>query len=67
MPVKELGEGMESVVKCPLQSREISVQKNTEVSNGEGKKKDHKDNKYTWDATARLEHLVGSICLSFRS
>ena len=39
MPVKELGERMESVVKCPLQSREISVQKNTEVSNGEGKKK----------------------------
>ena len=66
--MKELGEGMESVVKCPLQSREISVQKNTEVSNGEEKKKkDHKDNKYTWDATARLEHLVGSICLSFHS
>lgn len=64
--MKELGEGMGSAVKCPLQSRQISVQRNTEVSNGE-KKKDHQDNKYTWDATACLEHLVGSICLSFHS
>lgn len=37
--MKELGEGMESAVKCPLQSRVISVQKNTEVTNGEEKKK----------------------------
>lgn len=30
---------MESAVKCPLQSRVISVQENTKVTNGEGKKK----------------------------
>ena len=66
--MKELGEEMGSAVKCPLESTQTSVQRNTEVSNGEKKKKkDHKDNKYTWDATARLEHLVGSICLSFHS
>lgn len=66
--VKELGEGMESAVKCPLQSRVISVQKNTEVTNGEGKKKKgSKDEESTWDANARLEHLAGSMLSSFPS
>lgn len=37
--VKELGEGVGSAVKCPLQSGVISVQKNTEVTNGKGGKK----------------------------
>lgn len=37
--VKELGEGVGSAVKCPLQSRVISVRKNTEVTNREGKKR----------------------------
>ena len=39
MPVKELGEEMGSAVKCPLESTQISVQRNTEVSNGEKEKK----------------------------
>lgn len=57
---------MGSAVKCPLQSRVISVQRNTEGTNGE-EKPGNDDDKYTWDATTRLEHLLGSICLSFHS
>jgi hypothetical protein len=38
----------------------ISVQKNTEVPNGEGKG-GSQDDEYTWNAIGRLEHLVGRI------
>ena len=37
--MKELGEEMGSAVKCPLESTQTSVQRNTEVSNGEKKEK----------------------------